>query len=88
MDYLVGVAELQSISNGKNYLCDLGLIGATMQIIGGVELAALAVLHDDEEVARVVVDLIYFYDVGVFQLNRDSGTESKISHSFMYILRS
>lgn len=69
VDDLVGVAELQGIGNGKNYLCDLGLVGAAVQVFRGVELATLAVLHDDEEVSGVVIDLVDFYDVGVFQLS-------------------
>ena len=63
---VVGVAEIECVGEGEDDLCDLGLIGASVQVLGGVELSSFAVLHDDVEEAGVIVDLVDLDDVGVF----------------------
>jgi len=51
-----------------------------VQIFVGIEFATLAVFHDYVKEARVVVDLVYFDDVGMFQLSVLKCTERRISH--------
>ncbi len=61
---------------------------ASVQVVGRVEFPALAILHDDVEEAGVVVHFVDLDDVGVFKLNSTGNTKSRISHSFIYMLRS
>lgn len=51
-----------------------------MGVLGVVEFASLHELHDDVEVIGVVVDLVYFNYVGMFQLNIKISTVNIISH--------
>jgi hypothetical protein len=72
------VAEVEGVSNRQHYLCDLFLILAAVEIVGGVEFAALTELHDDVEESRVVIDFVNLDDVGVFELDRNQLTERSI----------
>ena len=80
VDYVIRMAEVQGISDGEDNLGNLGLVAAAVDVPGGVELSSLAVLHDDVEVAGVVVDLIDLDYVGVLELHRARHTFSRISH--------
>lgn len=68
MDDAFGVTKVEGIGNGEDDFCYLRFCGAAMEVVGGVEFAALAVLHDYIEEARVVIDLVDLDDVGVLQL--------------------
>ena len=68
VDDAFGVAEVEGVGDGEDYLCDLSLVGTALEVVGSVELTSLAVFHHDIEEARVVVDFVDFDDVGVFQL--------------------
>jgi hypothetical protein len=61
-------------------LTNLRLSSAAMGVLGVVEFASLHELHDDVEVIGVVVDLVYFNYVGMFQLNIKISTVNIISH--------
>lgn len=80
MDDVIGMAEVKRISDGQDDLSDLGLIWTSVQIFVCIEFATLAVFHDYVKEARVVVDLVYFDDVGMFQLSVLKCTERRISH--------
>ena len=49
-----------------------------MKISAGIKLSSFTVLHDDVEVARVVVDLIYLDNIGMFKLSDRYSTERRI----------
>jgi len=80
VDYIFGMTEIQGISDGEHNLSNLFFSGKAMQIAVGVKFPSLAELHDDVEVARIIIDFIDLNDVGVFQLDRSISTNSMISH--------
>lgn len=58
---------IEGIGNCFNNLNDLILILTLVMILGLTEFTTLHVLHDDIEVVIVVVDLVDFYNIGVFE---------------------
>lgn len=69
MNDIIVMAEVKSVGDSQDDLCNLCLIGASMQVFRSIELPSFAVLHDDVEKTRVIVDLINLDDVGMFKLS-------------------
>lgn len=88
MDDIIAMTKVKRVGYCKHNLCNLGLIRTSMQIFRSVQLPTLTKFHDDVEISGIIIDLVYFDDVGMFELSHVVRTERRISHSFMYMLRS
>jgi hypothetical protein len=74
----LAMAKVKGISDSQYYLRDLTLILASMKIVRRIELSTFAILHHDIEESRIVVNLIYFNNVGMFKLYLNTNTKSRI----------
>lgn len=78
MHYILTMAKVQRISDGQHYLRNLTLILAAVQIISGIQLASLAELHNNIKKSRVIVNLIHFNDIRMFELSKEKPTKRRI----------
>jgi hypothetical protein len=69
MNDIIGMTEVKSVCDSQDDLCNLCLIGASVQVFRRIELPSFAIFHDDVEKTRVIVDLINLNDVGMFKLS-------------------
>ena len=68
MNNFVGMAEIECICYNENNFCDFGLIRASQKVAGRVKFSSLAILHNNIEISRIIIDLIDFNDVRMLQL--------------------
>lgn len=78
MDDVFAVAEVQSISYGKNYLCDLIFVNTAMQVVFRVKFTSLTIFHHNIEESGVIEDLVDFDDVWMLELSDKCSTERRI----------
>lgn len=79
MNDVAAVAVLKGFSNDPNNFIDGGLISNFFSDISFVDVLAIHILHDDVVCILVVVHLVQFYNIFMFQLHHSRTTLNRIS---------